>query len=258
VRRIFGGDRRLDEPGPLPRAPRAGELPANGRAAVAGVDLGEGRSEGTMWRAHSPNDAIGAWVELAAAFPDTGLWPVLLERGDHDVGVFEHPEWPAEAERDAEAVLRELWDEVVVDAELEAMHGPFGGLGHGRDEVRPAVALVTHAMEGVGGLGLVAVTRPADVPGALGWSGAINHTNDTGLLCAVLRSWEERYDAILVGLGFDTMYLGVRRRPEGAQARTAAREMYAFCPDIVDQGVETIEALAQQIETSPVWPFWWD
>ena len=112
-------------------------------------------------------------------------------------------------------------------------------------------------MEGVGGLGLVAVTRPADVPGALGWSGAINHTNDTGLLCAVLRSWEERYDALLVGLGFDTMYLGVRRRPHGEQARTAARELYAFCPDIVDQGVETIEALAQQIESSPVWPFWW-
>src|SRR5258707_7483994 len=63
------------------------------------------------------------------------------------------------------------WDEVV-DEELEEMHGPFGGLGHGRDETRPAIGLVTHAMEGVGGLGLVAVTRPADVPGALGWAGA--------------------------------------------------------------------------------------
>lgn len=38
-----------------------------------------------------------------------------------------------------------------------------------------------------------------------------------------------------------------------------AREMYAFCPDIVDQGCETVEGLADQLRKSPP-PlyFWWD
>lgn len=33
---------------------------------------------------------------------------------------------------------------------------------------------------------------------------------------------------------------------------------YAFCTDLVDQGVQTIEVLADSLTKSSVWSFWWD
>jgi hypothetical protein len=37
-----------------------------------------------------------------------------------------------------------------------------------------------------------------------------------------------------------------------------AREQYAYCPDIVDQGVGSIGELAAEHVCSPSWYFWWD
>jgi hypothetical protein len=37
-----------------------------------------------------------------------------------------------------------------------------------------------------------------------------------------------------------------------------AREQYAYCPDIVDQGAMTVERLAQTLENETLWYFWWD
>lgn len=37
-----------------------------------------------------------------------------------------------------------------------------------------------------------------------------------------------------------------------------AREQFAFCEDIVYQGVGSIPALAKGLEQSTVWYFWWD
>jgi Domain of unknown function (DUF4253) len=35
-------------------------------------------------------------------------------------------------------------------------------------------------------------------------------------------------------------------------------EMYFLCPDAVDQGAESTEALANSILGANVWYFWWD
>ena len=37
-----------------------------------------------------------------------------------------------------------------------------------------------------------------------------------------------------------------------------AERMYVFCPDIVDQGVETVERLAEVLEKERSLYFWWD
>ncbi len=37
-----------------------------------------------------------------------------------------------------------------------------------------------------------------------------------------------------------------------------AREQYAWCPDIVDQGCESVGVLADTLAQSTVWFFWWD
>ncbi len=36
-----------------------------------------------------------------------------------------------------------------------------------------------------------------------------------------------------------------------------ARRMYQFCPDIVDQGVDNVDALARELRKGRIY-FWWD
>ncbi|MBO4850121.1 MAG: DUF4253 domain-containing protein [Prevotella sp.] len=43
-----------------------------------------------------------------------------------------------------------------------------------------------------------------------------------------------------------------------AESLPLAEEHYAFCTDIIDQGVGTIHTLADVLRKSTVWFFWWD
>ncbi|MGC7358384.1 DUF4253 domain-containing protein, partial [Mycobacteroides abscessus subsp. massiliense] len=60
-----------------------------------------------------------------------------------------------------------------------------------------------------GALLLVPVARPADVPAALGWWGGTNYCLTGTDFTAVLRSWEDRFGAVLISIGFDTMTVRV-------------------------------------------------
>ncbi|MEU9144269.1 DUF4253 domain-containing protein [Streptomyces sp. NPDC048349] len=109
-------------------------------------------------------------------------------------------------------------------------------------------------------LALVRADRGADVPTAMGWLGPTNHENDTALLSAVLRSWEDRFGARVVALGFDELHLSVAAPPRTlAQALPVAAEHFAFCPDNVWQGSGTVRAYAEEAVASAThWAFWWD
>ena len=76
---------------------------------------------------------------------------------------------------------------------------------------------------------------------------------------AALRSWRERFGAELVGLSHDVMNVRVQSRPPTREAALElAREQYVYCSDIVDQGVQTLSALAAVLMESDWWYFWWD
>jgi Domain of unknown function (DUF4253) len=76
---------------------------------------------------------------------------------------------------------------------------------------------------------------------------------------AALRSWRDRFGAELIGLSHDVMNIRVNERPKTRDAALdLAREQYAYCSDIVDQGVETLSALAAVLMQSDWWYFWWD
>jgi hypothetical protein len=110
-----------------------------------------------------------------------------------------------------------------------------------------------------GRVGLVPAVRPADAPATLGWMGPVNHCGDMGLLSAALRSWEDRFGAVLVGLGFDTMTLAVSRPPRDEKSALAiAAEHFAMCPDNVHHGAGSIEAYAADLVAQAAWTFWWD
>jgi hypothetical protein len=246
-------------PGPLP--PKLPDLPPGG-------PLVTDSSAEVAWISESPVDPV-TWTDLAVRFPETGLWPILVEPyGGDDRHPFEYLELESGRERlgevDPETVLAELWGVVEEDPDPEHLEilEPFGarfpGLAQGRPERRAGG--IADALRSVGRaqLALVPVTRGADVPAAIGWSGPVNHADEVWKLSAVLRSWEERFGALLVGLGFDTMTVAVRRPPTGDDAVAVAAEHYSFCADNVDQGSGSIRAYARDIRGRGVWTFWWD
>jgi hypothetical protein len=97
-----------------------------------------------------------------------------------------------------------------------------------------------------------------EVPAYANWGGW-NENPEPAFHVAALKSWQDRYGAELVGMSGDVMNLRVAKRPATREeALGLAREHYAYCADIVDQGVGTLSALAATYLKSRWWFFWWD
>jgi hypothetical protein len=78
-------------------------------------------------------------------------------------------------------------------------------------------------------------------------------------MSAVLRSWEDRWIARVVEIGFDTLTLTVGISPPDRETALAlAVEHFAFCPDNIWQGAGTVVAYAETLRQSRIWTFWWD
>ncbi|MFD0353839.1 DUF4253 domain-containing protein [Streptomyces sp. NPDC127110] len=236
------------------------------------------RHEPLLWLSDGPVDAP------AAAYPaPAGLVPVLLddqygpERWWRDEDYVEPDRCSDPDDHDAETVLREYWDAVVPDpeegeegAELIAPFGRSwpGTAWPGTPAAEPAAAAAAVAAEllaqgWLGGsprLALVPAGRGADVPAAIGWCGPTNHDNDTARISAVLRSWEGRFGARVLAIGFARLDLSVAAPPRTlAEALPVAAEHFAFCPDNVWQGSGTVrDYAAEALVGEAHWSFWWD
>jgi hypothetical protein len=115
--------------------------------------------------------------------------------------------------------------------------------------------------DGTSRIMLVPVARSADVLTAVGWHGPVNYIQENSLLSSVLRSWEERFGARLIEVGYDTLHLAVAAPPIIQEhAELVAAEHFAFCPDNVVQGMSgTIRAYAaSEVLGKTDWWFWWD
>jgi hypothetical protein len=122
----------------------------------------------------------------------------------------------------------------------------------------------TSASPAFGALAVVPVHRPADILAAIGWSGACNYLRDVVELSAVLRSWEDRFGALLVGISFCTLDLAAASPPvtEDECLRGAA-EHIAFCRDAFEthtgqMSPDTLPRYAVRLRRLPRWRFWWD
>ena len=274
------------------RASAPGVLPPNGPAVVGSVRLPSGHRvrpdpsflgtstrelEPVLWITDREVPKVDRlWAQVAEQFDETGLWPVVLESLDSlsddptgrpwDSGELAPTLSSDPDDFNVESVLRRWWKEAVVPEEdpfaldpVDPFGEDFPGLAPGTKGSSDDAAPILVAGELPGRLGLVPVARPADVPAVLGWAGPTNYYSDVGQLAAVLRSWEDRFGAVVVGLGFDTLILGVRRPPVGAAMSNAvAAEQFAVCPDIVWQGTESIAALGEEIDGERTWFCWWD
>lgn len=78
-------------------------------------------------------------------------------------------------------------------------------------------------------------------------------------LTAVCKDWFERFGAVPAVISGDVVEFWLDRPVvDPAIAAKLAMEMYILCPDAVDQGAESTEALANSILGANVWYFWWD
>ncbi|MGW8490969.1 DUF4253 domain-containing protein [Streptomyces sp. NPDC055886] len=276
-------------PNPLPDPAASGlDLPAG---SLVDATLDGPWHEPLLWYADGPATPRD-WADLRAAGRRLGLLPLLVTGGRRD-------QWPEHwdlcpddtsypGDHDAEEVLAGYWADHVDDADDELGDGAAAD-DHDEDSPAPGsswpglapvpaqeaaedadtvaaglagvIAADADAWLGGARIALVPARRSADIPAAIGWSGPMNHENDVARLCAVLRSWEDRYDARVVVLGFDTMIVSVGRPPATIEeARALAAEHYAFCPDNIDQSPpHDLDAYAEKaVLNQEAWSFWWD
>jgi hypothetical protein len=84
----------------------------------------------------------------------------------------------------------------------------------------------------------------------------INYDLENEDIVKKVSEWKAKYGLIVIGCSRDWLHVEFDNLPDDLNA--FAKEVYAFCPDAVDQGVGSLEALSQAIkEMKGVW-LWWD
>lgn len=266
-------------------------LPEDGTLRLGSVTLpagkqfhgGIGTDEPVAWVTREPvPDAGNVWAALYDTRQDTGLLPFLLGYLD---GEPDRP-WdteeflglsvdPAELGRTldhmhADVVLESLWDGQTQDedpesvAYLEAETAPFSRQFPGL--APPGETPLTDSELGnivrslpAQRIGLASATRPAEVLPLIGWtpSGAPLQTIE---VAAVVRSWEDRFGARLLKVGFAEFSLLVTRPPRTMEhAQQIAAEHWAFCAEFGgEEGLRDIPSISDYLLKSPIWTFWWD
>ncbi|MEU9863614.1 DUF4253 domain-containing protein [Streptomyces sp. NPDC047971] len=259
-------------PNPLPR------LATDPSGRSLGLRLPPGRlidatdegpwHEPLLWRADKAA-APGTWSALGAPAARKGLLPVLVDLGGPQGGPESWDLMPGEVsypgDHDPGDVLAEHWEAYAAENEEWPGLGETLPAATATPEARAAEVADALSAECPASfkdphLALVSARRSADIPAAIGWTGPLNHENDTARLCAVLRSWEDRFGIRVVGLGFDVLVVSVAAPPTTlAQAEEAAAEHFAFCPDTVLQsGPGTSASYARSLVRAHTWTFWWD
>lgn len=262
------------------RAAQPGYLPDSGTPSVDGIILpagsrirvaGSADRSAVMWVTAQRDPRAGELAsQLMAVFPRTGLWPLVLQdetQGSGEpwiAGDFDRTRLTS-LDSDPTQAFRDWWSQNIAheDTDNSDVAHDFGtrfrGLGRPAGPIDDGAIAATVAKL-PGRLGLVAVTRPADVAAAIGWLGATNYL-DGGEVSIALRSWEDRYGAEPIRMGADYAELAIRNPPRTHQeAVVAATEQFAVCPDVISQNDDgyTPNEYADSLIDASTWFCWWD
>jgi Domain of unknown function (DUF4253) len=269
-------------------------LPEDGELRMGPVALPAGRRifamarpEPVAWATVAEVPGAGlVWAALSRSHEQTGLVPFLLEGLDNTTArPWESGELGGSADiseldhLDAASVLKGLWagkthvghprewdrDQdpetvALIETEIRPFSRQFPGLAPAADEpLDPATVAGVLAALPAARIGLVPAARPADVLPLIGWF-ASDQFDDALPVAAVLRSWEDRFGATLLQVGFSKIRLLVRRPPRTAEAaQRIAAEQYAFSSErhhaLSDDNIPGITA---GLAGTPIWTFWWD
>ena len=73
-----------------------------------------------------------------------------------------------------------------------------------------------------------------------------------------LIEWNKRYPFTITGADFDWMEAVFEVLPTNKEFNAFAKELYKFCPDIVDQGSGSIKELIKEMKETRKLYLWWD
>ncbi|MEV0135562.1 DUF4253 domain-containing protein [Dactylosporangium sp. NPDC050688] len=115
-------------------------------------------------------------------------------------------------------------------------------------------------------LALVPCARGADALAVAGWIPSDGEPGVPETLAAVVRSWEDRFGARLIGVGGGTLLLSVAAPPVTLeQAVRVAVEHFGFCPEAEPVGGFAYDPdgsqflqYAADLVGRRLWRFWWD
>lgn len=88
--------------------------------------------------------------------------------------------------------------------------------------------------------------------------GGYNDCPDNITHMAIAKYWFEKYNAVPICIGSDTIQYKVDKLVDKNQWNNLALEQYLYCGDIVLQGIGSVENLKNTISKSKIWYFWWD
>ncbi|MBO3734222.1 DUF4253 domain-containing protein [Glycomyces niveus] len=239
-----------DESLDIAGSPRA-ELRAAGLAVPKMHQLVR-RGDTAMWAfAVRSSEALRWWLDIRQAAEQTGWMPVLLGAAE---------EW-----RDnGEAIIHEGDDELTRADEIDAAELLHDKAAEAGEPARGVPILprrgdtdfaTPHEQHGL--LGLVRTDAGWKIPAMFPWKGSTNWELYGAEHAAVLHGWHRRFEAELVAMTYDVIELYVPHPPGAEEALAVASEVYAYCPDLLDSGVPTLEDLAEHMIRSKAWYFRW-
>jgi hypothetical protein len=79
-------------------------------------------------------------------------------------------------------------------------------------------------------------------------------TNDS--LISIIKNFDKKYSLELIGASGDWCEFVIHNEPKSWTQ--FAKEVYKICPDVVDQGAGTVQALADEMKKTKRLYFWWD
>jgi hypothetical protein len=87
-------------------------------------------------------------------------------------------------------------------------------------------------------------------------SDAVNYDMDTDALIAKLVEYDRAYGIDILHAETDTIEFALVQMPDPLDAFCA--DLYEFCPDIVEQGCQSVDALEEEIAAVGRVFLWWD
>lgn len=104
----------------------------------------------------------------------------------------------------------------------------------------------------------VAILKTADqftVLKQVGTDG-INYGISNDSLISIIKNFDRKYSLELIGASGDWCDFIINKEP--ADWMQFAEEVYKVCPDVVDQGAGSVQALADEMKRTKRLYFWWD
>ena len=217
------------------------------------------------------------WQALRSQVNATGYWPVILGNDDDFERVIDHLSVPythnmalATILANAATIDAEEWFQAALrmqdseDGPWDTTEGEFALRGPWPEDMPPATTVSvpyhwqTREPYPQIAIDLVPTTISWQVPAYLRF-GDYNACPNPAEHTSVIKQWQERYGAEVISMTHDTIELRVVHPPTNRDGAIAlAYEQFAYCSDIVDQGVGTLDALAATLLNGNVWFFWWD